>query len=105
MSPPRRKTLTAKQVEWLSRITAEGITEGALLDLRGKAKNWDGRYRQSLAAAVEAHNEGRAQNSPLPRVPIDYMAVGPRGGNGYRLRTDPAVELAEQVLAKERNAR
>lgn len=94
-----RKTLTSSQISWLSRITAKGIAAYALLGLKGRAKQYESRYRASLSNAVAAHNDGVATNSPLSsNIVIEAGPFGPKGGQGYRLAAiEPLVEVAEKA--------
>lgn len=43
----------------------------------GSAKKWNMKYRRSLDNAINAHNSGRATNSPLPSyIKIKEIAAG-----------------------------
>ena len=80
------KHLRHWQRQALAQITPRGEAAYAIMGLRGRAKNYAGRYARSLENAVKAHNAGLASNSPLPGDAIVVSGhVGPRGGWGYRL--------------------
>ena len=83
----------------LERIESHGTTEVALLNLKGRAKQYTRSYVRSLQSAIKAHNEGLATNSPLsPNTLIEEGPFGPRGGRGYRLvPRDPLIAVAEEA--------
>jgi hypothetical protein len=99
------KTLTANQIAWLEAIAAAGsagVSSAQVLDLKGRARSYEARYRRSLEAAIDAHNDRRAANSPIPssdRVVIGPF--GPQGGRRYRVEYEPIVEVAREVVANE----
>lgn len=89
----------SKAFGWVQRTTLEMIAKqsgdviaaGAgralyvMLDLRGRASNYSGRYAASVANAVLRHNSGECgDDCPIPPdAHISAGAVGPRGGFGY----------------------
>ena len=67
----KKKALTGNQVQWLTTISlagSAGLTLSKLFNLRGSSRDWQSSYRRSLESAAAAHNEGRANNSPLSSV-------------------------------------
>jgi hypothetical protein len=97
------KKLSELQRHWLLGIGSAGeagISEATLLSLTGKAKKYAGKYAFSLKTAIDAHNEGRTINSPLPLgTHVESGAFGPRGGYGHRIVTDATIQVAKQVLS------
>ena len=94
------RKLTPTQIDWIRSIPADGIAQHALLNLRGKAKQYALKYRASLQSAIDRCNDRAAPNNPLRDTQrIETGRFGPNGGLGYRLvDTEPLVTLAHEAL-------
>ncbi len=96
-----RKRLSRTQRRMLARITPEGTSEAALAVIGGIER---ARALRVLGAAANAHNNGSAINSPLPRsVRVIADLVGKTTISGYRLVCDdPLIEEAIKALQAQR---
>lgn len=64
---------------------SRGVALWAMLNLRGKASSYSGRYLAAVSNAVRRHNEGMCESDcPIPSGKrVVASSVGPRGGFGY----------------------
>jgi hypothetical protein len=76
------------QVSVLRQIAmGDGRALHAMLDLRGQASTYSGRYKTAVANAIHRHNTGRCgDDCPIPQDHrVVGASVGPLGGFGYRI--------------------
>ena len=58
----------------------------SLMNLQGKALQYKSKYEKSLMNAIDYHNSGKVEDSPIKNgYVIQTGKYGPRGGFGYRV--------------------